>query len=307
MLAVLGDRLPVGPEWSYEVKWDGYRAFLIKTGASVHFRSRRDADLTASYPSLVGAGRLLRASEVILDGEIVALDRDGHPSFQALQHRRTPGTFVIAYYAFDILSLNGRSLTDRPLAERRDALRHVVSGSHILLSEPLAGTPAQLEALVRRYGLEGIVAKRLDSRYEAGLRTGAWTKVKFSPRQEFVVGGFRADGEMVDALVVGYYEGRTLRAAGKVRNGLTPTLRRDLFTVLQSRIVSRCPFANLPTAKRGRWGEGITAEDMPTLTWVRPQIVCEIAFTEWTAAGNLRHASFVGLRDDTDPGRIRRE
>src|SRR5207253_7256727 len=104
-----------------------------------------------------------------------------------------------------------------------------VSGSRVLLSEPLPGTPAEIAALVRRYGLEGVVAKRLDSRYEAGLRTGAWTKVKFARRQEFVVGGFRADGSTVDALVVGYYEGRRLMAAGKVRAGLTPRLRRDLF------------------------------------------------------------------------------
>jgi hypothetical protein len=115
MLALLGDRLPAGPDWSHEVKWDGYRALLIKHSASVQLRSRRDADLTASYPSLVAAGRSLRARDVILDGEIVALDANGHPSFQALQHRSTPGTFVIAYYAFDILSLNGHSLTDRPL------------------------------------------------------------------------------------------------------------------------------------------------------------------------------------------------
>jgi bifunctional non-homologous end joining protein LigD len=237
---------------------------LSKHGASVQLRSRRDADLTSSYPTIVAAATSLRARDVILDGEVVALDSRGRPSFQALQHRSTPGTFVIAYYAFDILSLNGRSLTDRPLAERRDSLRRVVTNSRILLSEPLAGTPAQLEALVRRYGLEGVVAKRLNSRYEAGLRTGAWTKVKFSPRQEFVIGGLRADGAAVDACVVGYYEGRTLLAATKVRNGLTPTLRRDLFTVLHSRAVSRCRFANLPTAKTGRWGEGITAEDMPT-------------------------------------------
>jgi bifunctional non-homologous end joining protein LigD len=107
-----------------------------------------------------------------------------------------------------------------------------------------------------------------------------------------VIGGFRADGATVDALVAGYYEGRKLRAAGKVRNGLTPRLRRDLFTLLQPLIVARCPFVNLPNAKTGRWGEGITAEDMPTITWVKPVVVAEIAFTEWTAS---RHAcSFEG-------------
>jgi bifunctional non-homologous end joining protein LigD len=273
----------------------------------VQLRSRRDADLTAAYPSIVQAAGSVHTRDVILDGEIVALDSTGRPSFQALQHRSTPGTFVMAYYAFDILSLNGRSLTARPLQERRRALADVVTGSQILLSEPLQGTPAELEALVRRFGLEGLVAKRLDSRYEAGLRTGAWTKVKFSQRQEFVIGGFRADGPTVDALVVGYYEGRKLRAAGKVRNGLTPRLRRDLFAILEPRVTGRCPFANLPTAKTGRWGEGITAEDMPTLRWVRPTIVAEIAFTEWTAGGNLRHASFVGLRDDKAPKEVRRE
>jgi bifunctional non-homologous end joining protein LigD len=307
MLAALSDRLPIGAEWSYEVKWDGYRAFIDTRNGTVRLRSRRDADLTRSYPTVAEAAATLHGRDVILDGEIVALDPEGRPSFQALQHRTTPGAFVTAYYAFDILSRDRRSLTARPLVERRRELREVVTGSRILLSEPLPGTPDEIEAMVRRFGLEGVVAKRLDSRYEAGLRTGAWTKVKFAQRQEFVIGGLRADGRSVDALVVGYYKARALLAAGKVRAGLTPRLRRDLFDMLQPFTVARCPFANLPNAKTGRWGEGITEDDMHTLTWVKPRVVCEVTFTEWTAGGSLRHAAFVGLRTDKKPSFIVRE
>ncbi len=307
MLAALAARLPSGAGWSYEVKWDGYRAFLEKSARGVRLRSRRDSDLTRSYPSIVDAAGTLKARQVVLDGEIVALDTEGHPSFQALQHRFAPGTFAIAYYAFDILSREGRALGRLPLSERRQHLREVVSGSSVLLCEPLPGTPAEIEAMVRRFGLEGVVAKRIDSRYEAGLRTGAWTKVKFARRQEFVVGGLRAGGSSVDALVVGYYDRRTLMASGKVRNGLTLRNRRELFDLLVPLRTLRCPFVNLPNARTGRWGEGITEEDMHTFIWVKPRIVCEIAFTEWTAGGNLRHGSFVGLRADKAPAAVHRE
>jgi bifunctional non-homologous end joining protein LigD len=152
-----------------------------------------------------------------------------------------------------------------------------------------------------------VVAKRIDSRYEAGQRSGAWTKVKFGRRQEFVIGGFRPDGDRVDALVVGYYEGKKLLAAGKVRAGFTAHLRKELFDVLAPLASAKCPFPNLPTSKKGRWGEGITAEDMTTLTWVKPKLVAEVSFTEWTAGGNLRHAAFEGMRSDKSPSQVRRE
>jgi len=307
MLALIAPELPVGPQWSYEVKWDGYRALLYKRGTAVSLVSRRDADLTKTYPAVVEAARTLRSRQAVLDGEIVALDDNGQPSFQALQHRSVAGTFAIAYYAFDVLEVDGESLVALPLQERRERLGVVVRGTAILLSEPLPGSPAEIARTVRQFGLEGVVAKRIDSRYEAGQRSGAWVKVKFQRRQEFVIGGFRPDGGSVDALVVGYYEGRKLLAAGKVRAGLTPRLRTELFSALDALVTATCPFANLPSARTGRWGEGIAAEDMATFTWVRPQLVAEIAFTEWTAGASLRHAAFVGLRTDKVPAKVRRE
>jgi bifunctional non-homologous end joining protein LigD len=308
MLAVLAPQLPAGAGWSYEVKWDGYRALLQKRGGSIRLFSRRDVDLTRTYPAIVEAAKGVRVQDVILDGEIVALGEDGQPSFQALQHRSVAaGHFTVAYYAFDVLEVEGRDLTAQPLSERREHLGAAVRGSGLLLSEPLPGTPQQIEATVRQFGLEGVVAKRLDSRYEPGQRSGAWLKVKFQQRQEFVIGGFRPDGSVVDALVVGYYDKRRLLAAGKVRAGLDRRLRRELFERLVPLAVDRCPFINLPSARVGRWGEGISAEDMATFTWVEPAVVAEISFTEWTGGGSLRHAAFVALRTDKKPQSVHRE
>ncbi len=170
----------------------------------------------------------------------MALDYEGRPSFQALQHCSHPGTFAIVFYAFDILELEGKDLSSRPLTERRRHLAEVVRGTPILLSAPLPGTPLEIARMVRGFGLDGAVAKRLNSRYETGQRSGAWTKVKFAHRQEFVIGGFRPDGHRVDALVVGYYDDAgKLLAAGKVRAGMNAHVRKALFETL-------APFATTP-------------------------------------------------------------
>lgn len=307
MLALLRDRLPVGPGWSYEVKWDGYRAIATKRGDVVTIHSRRGADLTKTYPAAAAALKTLRAQHVVLDGEIVALDPEGRPSFQALQHRSTLGEFTVVYYAFDCLVREQTDLTRQPLMARRRALVEVATDTSVLVSEPLPGSVAEIETTVRAFGLEGVVAKRLDSRYEAGERSGAWVKVKLSLRQEFVIGGFRPNGRMVEALVIGYHEGRGLRAAGKVQAGLNPHSRRELFDLLMPLDTSKCLFMNLPTTRKGHWGEGITAEEMSAFVWVKPRLVAECTFTEWTRDGNLRHAAFVGLRTDKSAREVRRE
>jgi DNA ligase D-like protein (predicted ligase) len=308
MMAVSAPRLPVGPEWSYEVKWDGYRAIAVKEGARVSLVSRNAKDVTPQYPAVARTIASIRPERATIDGELVALDEDGRPSFQALQHRTTTAMRIV-FYAFDLLSVDGRDLTRLPLDERRTALVRTVKGSSVLLSEPLPGTPEQIEKAVRELGLEGVVAKRRHSKYEPGKRSDAWIKVKFARRQEFVVGGYKPADAAFDSILVGYYDGRSFLYAGKVRAGFTPHARADLFARLRPLGTGKCPFVNLPNSggRKSHWGEGITSEEMTLLAWVRPAIVVEVAFTEWTLDGNLRHASFVALRDDKVPREVVRE
>ena len=307
MLARLADKLPVGPQWSYEVKFDGYRCLAAKLGSRVILHSRRATHGT-NYPTVTAAVASLKADRVMLDGEIVALGPDGRPSFQALQHRAAARDHAFVYYVFDVLRVGDRDLRREPLRIRRQVLEPLVRGTPVLLSEALPGTPEQIERSVRGLGLEGVVAKRLDSRYEPGQRSGAWVKVKFQPSQDFVIGGFLPGGDRVESLIVGVYDGGgTLIATGNVRAGLTPPLRRQLRVLLEPLKTSRCPFANLPNARKSRWGEGITPEDMTKITWLKPKIVGEFAFTEWTAEGMLRHARYEDLRPEVDVKVVRRE
>jgi bifunctional non-homologous end joining protein LigD len=156
-------------------------------------------------------------------------------------------------------------------------------------------------------GLEGVIAKRKDSRYVAGERSDAWQKLKLDRQQEFVVGGYRPGPHGIDALLVGYYEGRALRFAGKVRAGFTPRLRRDVFAAVQRHHVVRCPFVDLPNSETSHWGGGVTAEQMREMCWIKPVTVAQIRFVEWTAEGLLRHAAFLGLRADRNAKDVRRE
>jgi bifunctional non-homologous end joining protein LigD len=309
MLAVSAATLPTGAEWSYEVKWDGYRAQGVKNGTAVSLASRNLKNITRQFPEVAQAVSRLRAKSAVIDGEVVALDADGRPSFQALHHSTTTGLTVV-FYAFDLLHLNGKDLTRVPLDDRRAALRQIVVATAdpaLLLSEPLPGTPEQIANAVQRLGLEGVVAKRRRSAYAAGRRSDAWVKVRFAKRQEFVIGGYKPNATNFDSLLVGYFDGAKLVCAGKVRSGFTPHLRIEVFRELRPLDATRCPFVNLPSTKTGHWGEGITAEEMETLRWLKPLRVAEVSFAEWTRDGSLRHAAFVGLRGDKAAREIRRE
>jgi bifunctional non-homologous end joining protein LigD len=301
--------LPEGAEWLYEPKLDGYRALLFKDGARVRILSRNEKELTAMYPGLAAAGLRLNAAQVVVDGEIVALAQDGRPSFQALQHRASHPKHLIVFYAFDLLYLDGRSLMGEPLVKRRAQLPAVVEqNSTIRLSRDLPGSAAAIVQALRAAGIEGVIAKRRDSVYQPGERSSDWVKLKLEQQQELVIGGYRPQGSTgLDALLVGYYEGRRLQFAGKVRAGFTPHIRREVVEKLKPLAIATCPFTNLPDASTGHWGSGITAEQMHEMRWTRPELVAQIRFTEWTADRRLRHAAFLGLRLDKAGREVRRE
>jgi DNA ligase D-like protein (predicted ligase) len=307
MAAGLVDRLPEGDDWMYEVKLDGYRALVIKNGDHVQLRSRNDKDLTHAYPEIHAAGRRLRAQSAVVDGEVVAVDRTGRPSFQALQHRSAHPGHAVVFYAFDLLHVDGERLEGRTLKERRARLPAVVEDSGLLVSDPLRGSAAQVTDAVRSLGLEGVIAKRWNSRYSAGQRGGAWVKLKLDKQQEFVVGGYRPGPHGIDALLVGFFEGKDLHFAGKVRAGFTPHVRREVFAAVEPLHAPRCPFVDLPNSQPSRWGGGITAEQMKEMRWLTPRLVAQVRFVEWTADNHLRHASFLGLRGDKSARDVVRE
>ena len=303
------EQLPEGDDWLYEVKWDGYRALLLKDGGRLQIRSRNDKDLTSMYPAVAAAAARLNAQQVIIDGEIVALSKDGRPSFQALQHRSSHPNHQIVFYAFDALYLNGNDLAREPLVSRRARLPQIIGQDAALrLSQDLPGRAADVVAALHAAGVEGVIAKRKNSPYQPGERSKDWVKLKLARHQEFVIGGYRPDGETgLDALLVGFYEDHELRFAGKVRAGLIPHVRREVLAKLKPLKAADCSFSNLPDKSAGRWGGGVTAEDMREMQWVKPRLVAQIRFVEWTADNRLRHAAFLGLRLDKAAADVRRE
>jgi bifunctional non-homologous end joining protein LigD len=299
MLLLATSSLPDSPGWAYELKLDGYRAIGFKTAGKAYLRSRNNKDFTTRYPAIAKALQQLPA-ETVIDGEVVAPDPSGRPSFNALQNSASSAQ-PIYFYAFDLLVLAGRDLRSQPLVARREMLRTKVCPK---LSEPIRYSP-ELEASlpdliqsVRDQHFEGLVAKRKDSLYESGLRSGAWLKMRLNVGQEFVIGGYTPGPKNFDALIFGYYDGAKLIYVARCRNGFTPALREQVFKRFRGLHIAACPFANLPEAKSGRWGVGLTAAKMKDCRWLNPELVAQVEFAEWTPDDHLRHAKFVGLRED---------
>jgi DNA ligase D-like protein (predicted ligase) len=302
MLALLVQRLPTGADWSYEMKLDGYRCIASRRKNGVELLSRRNHSFNRRFPLIAKALERLEGG-TILDGEVVALDESGRPSFSLLQNYQSKPH--ICFYAFDVLAYEGKSLLDLPLSTRRKLLEQAVRSVRdpIRVSDGFAADPSVVTT-AKEVGLEGIVAKRIDSAYEPGKRNGAWVKYKINQGQEFVIGGY-TPGNPFDALIVGYYEGEKLIYVAKVRNGFVPALRKEVLQKLKGLEVKACPFANLPERKRTQWA--LTAEQMKECRWLKPKLVAQIEFTNWTADGHLRHSKFVGLREDKEPREVVRE
>jgi bifunctional non-homologous end joining protein LigD len=247
--------------------------------------------------------------ETVIDGEVVAFDQSGRPSFNVLQNSAT-GQAELVYYVYDLMVLAGKDVMSEPLDTRRAMLEKRVLPK---LTEPVRYSQslhARLEDLilsVKATGLEGLVAKKGSSRYEPGIRSGSWQKMRIQTGQEFVIGGYTLGGITFDALIFGYYEGNELLYAARTRNGFTPGLRATLIRKLRSLETSECPFANLPQKKKGRWGQGLTAEKMKECRWVKPALVGQFEFLEWTGDDHLRHSRFVALREDKNPLEVLRE
>jgi bifunctional non-homologous end joining protein LigD len=311
MKATAVTELPEEGDWIYEVKWDGYRALSLKHGDDVRLLSLKEKNLTSDFPEVAAAMRSMAAHTAMVDGEIVAVDAQGRPSFQVLQNRKTLGRgWTVVYYAFDLVSLEGEDLQQLPLHDRKARLKALIAktGSPILrYSAELSGTRSAVIRTVAAAGLEGVIAKQRDSLYRAGARVTTWLKFKLNKAQEFVIGGYKPDAGSFQSILVGYHDAKKLIFAGKVRQGFNPVGRARLLKEMKPFLAGECPFANLPTSRKSHFGEGITIGEMSELCWLKPKLVAQVSFTEWTNYGLLRHATFEGLREDKAPREVIRE
>jgi bifunctional non-homologous end joining protein LigD len=312
MLATPGP-LPTGDAeagWAFEMKWDGVRAVVYVADGKARALSRNDRDVTVSYPELQTVAASLGGLSVILDGELVAADAKGRPNFGLLQQRmhvidpaavhRLTVSVPVTYLVFDLLWFEGRSLLDEPYDVRREALEALEPSGPWDVPPTFAGDGIAALAASRSARLEGVVAKRRDSRYLPGARSSAWLKVKHQHMQEVVIGGWRPGQRgragRIGSLLLGVQGPDGLEYAGHVGTGFTDAMLEDLGARLVPLRRKTSPFAvELPR---------IDARDA---VWVAPELVGEVTYGEWTASGRLRHPSWRGLRDDKSPAEVHRE
>jgi bifunctional non-homologous end joining protein LigD len=269
--------------------------------------SRNQNVLNKRFPNVVEALATL-PGDFAIDGEIVALDAQGRPSFQLLQNN-VSRPLDVYFYAFDLLNRDGEELVRQPIERRRELLDELMpEPSDPLRRSPLLTASAgQVLKAMRKLGLEGVVGKRAGSVYQPGERSGAWIKQRTDTEQEFVIGGYKPGTHGFDSLLVGVYEKRQLIFVARLKDGFVPRVREEIFAKFEKLRTDKCPFVNLPEKKGMRRGEALTAEKMKKYRWLKPKLVCRVSFVDWTDAGNLRHATFAGMRDDKKAADVVRE
>ena len=302
MMATLADEVPRGSDWLFEIKWDGYRALATLAGGEATLKSRRGNDLTGRFPGVARAlSGAVRTPDCVLDGEVCALDEQGRPSFSKMQ-QGSAGTPIV-YAVFDVLEVDGEPSVDLPLTERRALLERLLEPGNqtVRASEAFTDGDALLEAASDQ-GLEGVVAKRADSRYAVGKRTRDWLKIKLGGRQEFVIAGYtRGQGRRSGAfgsLVLAVQRGGELGYVGNVGTGFSDAEIDRLLGKLRPLERKSTPFPELPKMPRVRKDD---------VVWVSPKLVAEVKFTEWTHDGHLRAPVYLGLREDKPAEDVRRE
>ena len=300
-LATLVDKPPVGDEWFHELKLDGYRLLAHLDNGQVRFWTRNQNDWTAKFPALGKAVKALRLKTAILDGEVVALDSSGRASFQKLQQSIKGHSAGLLYHVFDLIYIEGYSLVKTPLRDRKSVLAELLEplGDKGVLrySDHIEGNGAQFLKEACKYGLEGIVSKRGDSVYEF-TRSRNWLKVKCLRRQEFVIAGYTLSDKGIpfSSLILGVYDKGKLIYAGRAGTGFSNQLRADLKKQLDRIARKERPFQQIPKDPGLRQA-----------IWTEPKLVGEVAFSEWTDEGIVRHPSFQGLRQDKKPQEVVRE
>jgi len=306
-LATLVDGPPAGDEWLHEIKFDGYRLLAFVANGSVRLLTRNGKDWTTSFPAIVEGLERLPAKDAVLDMEAVILDPKGVSSFQALQAALGAGgdRSRIVGCVFDLLYLDGEDLSAKPLTERKQRLRRLLKGSKhgsLRYSDHVLGAGAATFARACEAGLEGIISKQASAAYRGG-RQRSWLKVKCARRQEFIIAGFsdaRSGGRAIGALYLAYRDSGKLHYAGKVGTGFTMESARELAGRFAPLAVEDQTLSRAETA-------GVGAAEYRAIHWVKPVLVCEVAFTEWTQDGRIRHPSFQGLREDKDAKDVKRE
>jgi bifunctional non-homologous end joining protein LigD len=297
MLATLVDKPFDRPGWFFEVKWDGYRAIAEVAPPKVALYSRNGNSLADRFQPIVESLRDLDR-RAVLDGEVVAVDSEGRSRFQLLQNYQKSGRGQLLYYVFDLLYLDGRDLRELPLRRRKELLSKLIGGlPNVRLSEEIEENGTDFFKAATERGLEGIVAKNADSSYREGIRSQDWLKIKTHGRQEAVICGFtepRGKREHMGALILGVYENKELIYIGHTGGGFGAKGLQDLSKQLQPLLQAKCPFKKKPKTNA-------------PAHWVRPELVCEVSFQEWTNDGSMRQPIFLGLREDKAAHAVRRE